>query len=59
VSAPRLFYRFANRAVATIPNLNAGTHAWAASIADYDGNIASTTVVFTATSTVNTQAPIM
>jgi hypothetical protein len=59
VSITNQFHRFASRAVATITNLNAGTHTWSASIRDYAGNVTSTTVVFTATGTVNTNAPVL
>jgi hypothetical protein len=59
------FYKFgspagsgAGRAL-WVTNLVANTYTWTASVNDYAGNTVSTTVVFTATGAINTNAPVM
>ena len=53
------FYLFATGAVGNGSSLAAGPHTWSATIADVAGNVASTSVTFTATGAPNPNAPVM
>ena len=53
------FYLFATGAVGNGSSLAAGPHTWSATIADVAGNVAITSVTFTATGAPNPNAPVM
>ena len=51
------FFKFSRRAFAMLKHLAAGPHLWVASIADAAGNVTTVSNSFTATGTINTNAP--